>query len=213
MKKASTKIVNEQQELFRTDVSWFHIFKELIRSETWAGMSSNARSLYPVIKAHINWQDGNAFPSLDTLEKYSGLARASVTKALKELEALGLLKREAGHGRVKSNYRVVEKFDVTDAEGRPTAAVTFDYLPGMISDAVAEIKNFVATGKDDGKFQLIHIENLTLNVVQGDQYNIPGAHKQVLQGIKDRRDRKDSPEAKLVEALVDQPVPQSKKKS
>ena len=68
----------DQEELFKTDVSWFHIFKELIRNKTWARLSSNSKSLYPVIKAYINHENGTAFPSLDTLQEYSGLARASV---------------------------------------------------------------------------------------------------------------------------------------
>jgi hypothetical protein len=179
----------DQLELFKTDISWFHIFKELIRSGTWAKMSTNARSLYPVIKAFTNWQDGTAFPSLDTLQEYSGLARASVVKGLKELEEIGLLKKEGRQG-VQSNYTLVEKFQVMDTEGRPAASVSFDYLPAYVSDAVAELKNFIAEGVSaDGKtLQYIKIDNLVLNIVNGPQINLSdsGASREALmQGLRD----------------------------
>ena len=155
----------EQSELFKTDVGWFHIFKELIRNKTWARLSSNSKSLYPVIKAYANHKSGEAFPSIDTLQEFSGLARASVVKALKELEAEGLLAKSGAAGR-HNNYSLIEKFEVTDSEGRPAASVTFDYMPALVGDAVAELRNFMAKGMTmpDGKTQFIKIENLTLNI-------------------------------------------------
>jgi biotin operon repressor len=108
-----TKKELAQSELFKTDTTWFHMFKEIIRNGTWARLSSNSKSLYPVIKAYINWESGAAFPSIDTLQEYSGLARASVIKALKELEAEGLLIKQTTAGR-HSNYTLVEKFDVKE---------------------------------------------------------------------------------------------------
>jgi biotin operon repressor len=161
------KILLEQSELLKTDIGWFHIFKELIRNKTWAKLSSNSRSLYPVIKAYANHKNGEAFPSIDTLQEFSGLARASVMKALKELETEGLLVKSGAAGR-HNNYSLIEKFEVTDLDGRPTASVSFDYMPALVGDAVAELKNFMAKGLTipDGKTQFIKIENLTLNITQ-----------------------------------------------
>jgi len=163
----------EQSELFKTDVGWFHIFKELIRNKTWARLSSNSKSLYPVIKAYANHKSGEAFPSIDTLQEFSGLARASVVKALKELEAEGLLAKSGAAGR-HNNYSLIEKFEVTDSEGRPAASVTFDYMPALVGDAVAELRNFMAKGMTmpDGKTQFIKIENLTLNITQIAKQNV-----------------------------------------
>lgn len=163
----------EQSELFKTDVGWFHIFKELIRNKTWARLSSNSKSLYPVIKAYANHKSGEAFPSIDTLQEFSGLARASVVKALKELEAEGLLAKSGTAGR-HNNYSLIEKFEVTDSEGRPAASVTFDYMPALVGDAVAELRNFMAQGMTmpDGKTQFIKIENLTLNITQIAKQNV-----------------------------------------
>lgn len=149
---------------FLTDTSWFHIFKELIRSGQWAGMSTAAAKVYPVIKAFINWETGNAFPNLETIEKYSGLSRASVVKALKELEGLGVLRKDHQQG-AKGKYTVVERFNVEDADGRPQASVTFDYLPAFVSDTVTQLKHFLVTGKaPEGGVNIIQIETLNLQV-------------------------------------------------
>ena len=208
-----TKKEQAQTELFKTDVSWFHIFKELIRNKTWARLSGSATKLYPVIKAYINHQSGSAFPSIDTLQEYSGLSRASVIKALKELEVEGLLVKNSS-GR-NSNYSMIEKFDIKDGEGRPAASVSFDYMPAYVTDAVAELKNFMAQGLTlpDGKTNFIKIENLTLNIANahggGSAFNInaPMNAGSMIKGIKDMLAKKDSAEAQLVQGLInDQPV-------
>ena len=197
-----------QSELFKTDTTWFHIFKEIIRNGTWARLSSNSKSLYPVIKAYINWESGAAFPSIDTLEQYSGISRPSIVKALKELEAEGLLVKSGTKGR-GSNYTLIEKFDVKDGEGRPAASVSFDYLPAYVGDAVTELKNFVAQGLalSDGKTNFIKIENLTLNIAHGggNAININAGvdSSTMIKGIKDMLAKKDTPEAQLVQGLVE----------
>jgi hypothetical protein len=158
-----------QLDLFKADTTWFHVFHELIKSKSWAGMSSPAKIIYVTAKAFVNWKSGTAFPSLDTLEEYSGLSRPSVTKALKELGKLGHLRAEKSPGK-KTIYSLVEKFNVTDEDGRPQAVASFDYLPGMVRDATTELKNFLAEGmtSKDGKLQYIHIEHLTLNIAGRD---------------------------------------------
>ena len=199
-----------QSELFKTDTTWFHMFKEIIRNGTWARLSSNSKSLYPVIKAYINWESGAAFPSIDTLEQYSGISRPSVIKALKELETEGLLIKQTTAGR-HSNYTLVEKFDVKDGEGRPAASVSFDYLPSYVGDAVTELKNFVAQGLalPDGKTNFIKIENLTLNIANGGGSNIVNNIRAgideatLMQGIKDMTSNKKTPQAQLVQAMVE----------
>lgn len=190
----------EQSELFKTDIGWFHIFKELIRNGTWARLSTAATKLYPVIKAYANHKSGEAFPSIETLKEFSGMAGASVIKALKELEAEGLLAKSGAAGR-HNNYSLIEKFEVTDSEGRPAASVTFDYMPALVGDAVAELKNFMARGMTmpDGKTQFIKIENLTLNITHNienqnvdKQINASGVGAAELSKIKALLGKKDS---------------------
>lgn len=195
-----------QAELFKADVTWFHIFKEIIRNGTWARLSSNSKSLYPVIKAYINWESGSAFPSLDTLQTFSGLARASVVKALRELEAEGLLVKTGTKGS-QSNYRLIEKFNVKDNEGRPAASVSFDYLPSCITDSVAELKNYVAQGLvlPDGKSTFIKIDNLTLNITNNITNNIQtGINEEtIMKGIRDMAENKDTEESRHLKEMVE----------
>lgn len=189
----------EQQELFQADVSWFHMFKELIKTKTWAKMSAPAKALYPTIKAFTNWKDGRSFPSIDTLEEYSGLARASVIKALVELEGLGYITSTKAPGK-KTIYKLIEKFEIQGPDGRPVASASFDYLPGIIQDATVELKNYVAKGMAaDGTLQHIHIDKFVienLTIVSGSN-NIGTQINQVdggkaLQNILDSLDGKST---------------------
>lgn len=159
--------VTVQGQLFPPTAEWFHMFKEMIRSEVWAKFSPAAKALYPALKTYTNRHDGYAFPSFDTLECKAGLSRASVSKAIKELEELGYIRKEKhGTGRSSTTYRLVEKFALPGADGQPSEEVaTFDYLPGLVREATAELKNFVARGMTDaGKLQFIHIEKLNLTI-------------------------------------------------
>jgi|GEM_PF-425619 len=203
-----TKKEKQQLEMFKADVSWFHIFKELIRNKTWARLSASATKLYPVIKSFVSHETGSAFPSLDTLQEYSGLARASVVKALKELEAEGLLVKTSGGRNSSNNYAIVEKFDVKNEQGLPAASVSFDYMPAYVKDAVAELKNFVAEGltTPDGKVNYIRIDNLTLNLFQPNSKQINNdidvqpmvMPKEAIKGIKDVLAHQDTDEARLM---------------
>lgn len=155
----------KQDDLFRADTSWFHIFKEIIRNGTWSRMSPSAKAIYPVVKSYANWEHGGAFPSIDTLEQYSGVSRPSVVKALKELEELGLLKKVTTRGK-GSTYSLVEKFDVRDGDGNKTASVSFDYIPASTAAIMAEFKRMLSQGlvSQDGKNIFIKIDNITLNM-------------------------------------------------
>jgi len=161
----------EQQELFQADVSWFHMFKELIKTKTWANMSLAAKALYPTIKAFTNWKDGRSFPSIDTLEEYSGISRMSVIKALGELESLGYIQSSKTAGK-KTIYKLIEQFEIQGVDGRPVASASFDYLPGIIQDATVELKNYIAKGMtSDGTLQHIHIDKFViehLTIINGD---------------------------------------------
>lgn len=200
----------EQQQELKADTSWFHIFKEIIRSETWAKMSANAKAVYPAIKAFINWESGSAFPSIDTIERYSGVSRPSVVKALKELEELGLLVKNTTKGK-STNYGMVEKFDVKDGDGKHAASVSFDYIPSSAAGAIAEFKRILSSGfiSSDGKTNFIKIDTLNLNIHTGTGDNtinniFSGLEEgAVLKGIRDMANKIDSREARLIAELAE----------
>lgn len=56
-----------------------------------------------------------------------------------------------------------EKIEIRDAAGRPAAVATWDYLPGGVREAVADLKNVLVTGEFEGA-KIVHIERLQVNV-------------------------------------------------
>lgn len=204
--------------LFNVNAAWFHIFKEMIETETWAKMGYPAKSLYPVIKSFANQKNGASFPSYETMMKYSGLSRSSIVKALAELEDLGYVNKvKIGTGRKKNLYELKEKLPVINKEtGEVEATASFDYIPFQVGEAVKELKKFVATNMDaEGKaLQYIHIDKLTLNVAGRDIVNNEGgeitqisvddkvAGAEIMRGIRDRLEGKETRQSLVVDKLL-----------
>ena len=81
------------------DFGWFHFFRTIIRNGTWAKMSLATAKLYPVLKSYAASDSGDAFPSYETLIQQTGMAKQSVSKALKELAELGLITAQKRKGK------------------------------------------------------------------------------------------------------------------
>lgn len=152
-----------QAKLFEADTQWFHVFKSMIESGELANISGSAIKVYLVIKSHSNYKSGKSFPSEETMAEKSGLSVSQVKRCVKELKELAYLS-VTKQGR-KNHYMLKEKVSVRNEKGNSTAQVTWDYIPGMVADAVEELKNYVKTGHTE-KTQIIHIENLQLNINQ-----------------------------------------------
>lgn len=124
-----------------------------------------AWTVYTCIKAHADFNDGLSVPSQKDIIAQTGLSERQVQLSLKVLEKEGLLtKTKEGRSNV---YRVKEK--LVDKN----TVVTWDHLPAALKKARQELQNFLLTGNaKDAK--IIHIEHLTLNVVQGDHVEVQG---------------------------------------
>lgn len=149
----------------RVDLSWMHLFKELIRSGDWGRMRPHTAKLYVVLKAYVNWQTGEAFPKIETLMEMAQISRHSVILGLRELEGMGLVRKLHGE-RERGRYVLVEKFGIRDTSDQPVAQATFDYLPANITAAAQAVKNFAVRGTMDGTPVNIHIDSLNLQIVQ-----------------------------------------------
>jgi len=165
---------DKQQELFEADVSWFHVFKEMVKSKEIAQMQPSSVVVYLVIKAFTSWQDGRAFPSLDKISEYSGMSLAQVKRCLDELIKRGhITKAKLGK---KNVYTLREKLVMTDAEtGVPAAVATWDYAPMTATKAVLELKNMLVTGDFNGA-KIINIERLYLQQGDNNTQNNPTLH-------------------------------------
>jgi len=159
----------KQAPLIEPQTAWFHVFKQMVENGDVAQMGPYATTVYLVIKAYTNWTTGKSWPSVELIIEKTGMSKRQVLRSLKTLEDNEYVAKEK-LGR-KNIYRLREKIVMMDSEGRPQAAATWDYLPTTISNAVAEIRNFVSTGQENG-LKIIHIDNLTLNI----QQNFEGSH-------------------------------------
>lgn len=152
-------------ELFEAETNWFHIFKAMIDRGDVARMGGTVFAIYAVVKSYTNWSTGKAFPGLELIAEKSGVNKRTVIRALSTLEEMGYIVKEQKLGKV-NKYRLREQVPISQ-EGRPVAVATWDYMPSIIGEAHAELKNFLATGLDNGR--IVNIENLNLTI------NIAGA--------------------------------------
>lgn len=151
----------KQLDLFQAQTSWFHVFKSMIDSGDMAKLSGSAVKVYLVIKAHTNYATGRAFPALETIAEKAGLSLAQVKREMNTLLEFGYLTKEkVGRNNV---YTLREKVEITDDAGRPAAVATWDYLPGSVKEAVADLKNVLVTGELAGA-KIVHIERLQVNI-------------------------------------------------
>jgi DNA-binding transcriptional regulator YhcF (GntR family) len=153
---------NNQNELFQAETSWFHIFKAMIDSGDVAKMGGTVFMVYSVVKSYTNWSTGRAFPSFDLLSEKTGLNRRTIIRSLATLETMNYIVKEQKAGKV-NRYRLREQVPIIQ-EGRPYATASWDYLPSVVGEAHAELKNFLATGLENGRIVNIEHLHLTLNI-------------------------------------------------
>lgn len=158
---AGRTATGDQGELFKAETTWFHVFKDMIDCGDMAKIDGSAIKCYLVIKSYTNFSTGRAFPALETIAEKAGLSDSQVKRSIKQLEEFGYISKKR-EGR-KNIYTLREKVQVTDEQGRPTAVATWDYLPGSVRDAVADLKNVVMTGDLAGA-KIVHIERMQVNV-------------------------------------------------
>jgi hypothetical protein len=159
---------DQQSKQFKAETMWFHVFKDMIDNGDMATLDGSAIKVYLVVKSYTNFSTGKAFPAIELIAEKAGLSKIQVIRCLKSLEKAEYINKEkAGRHNV---YSLREKVSIKDAEGRPQAVATWDYIPNSVKNAIAELKHAVITGDMvDGK--VIHIENLILNVTAGDNSN------------------------------------------
>lgn len=151
----------DQNQLYESRAEWFHVFAEMIENGDAAKMGGTAFLIYSVIKSHISFKTGVAFPSLETIAKKSGVSRDTVKRSLATLEEMKyIIKKKDGR---HNTYTLREKINVRNGEGENAAIATFDYIPDLVKTATTELRNFNITGSDR-ECKVIHIERLIMNI-------------------------------------------------
>jgi len=182
--------MTQQGEWLQAETTWFHVFEAMIDNGDMARLSGSAVKVYLVVKSHTNFSTGRSFPALETIAEKSGLSLAQVKRELKALEDMGYLTK-AKEGR-HNVYTLREKVAINDVAGRPAAVASWDYLPGGVREAVADLKNVMVTG-DLGDARVVHIERLQINITHvhdnGTNLNIQaiesGRARDAIREIKD----------------------------
>ena len=162
----------EQEELFELNTNWFVQFVHLFTSGKVAEMGATAFTVLSCVKAYASFKNGKAFPSIETIVKNTGISRRQVITCLQTLEEKGYLTKEKLWR--KSVYTIREQMEFTDKKGHPVAVASFDFIPALVRESVAELKRFKVTGDATG-MNIINIDKLVIeniNIVQGDQVNI-----------------------------------------
>ena len=164
-----SKPSKEQMPLFKAEATWFHIFRSMVESGDVAKLGPYATTVYLVIKTYANYSTGTAFPGIDLIGEKSGISKSQVIRALSALEESGYIgKKQVGR---KNVYTLRERIEVKGPDGRPEAVATWDYVPQLVTDAQAELKNFLLSGKT-AEAKIIHIEHLHLNVANDNAFQI-----------------------------------------
>ena len=190
-----------QEELFKAQTTWFHVFKSMIDNGDVAKMGPSATTVYLVIKAHANMSSGVSFPMIETIMKASGLTKKTVVKGIDVLIEKGYIEKQK-MGR-KNVYTLREKIEIKDKAGQVHSVASFDYVPTLVEEARAELKNFVLTG-DTKDSKIIIVERLVMNVqinqghAKGTQTNLSErdlsnldkpTKKKVVELMQDKRDQ------------------------
>ena len=107
--KHTTVITSDEpvKVIVQTEGRWFRLFASLVESGTWARMSDPACRVYVALAKHCD-ERWIAWPSLRTLSRLAGCSAASVKRALRELQAEGLLNRRRGGGRCSTVYELLD---------------------------------------------------------------------------------------------------------
>lgn len=121
---------------------------DLFESGLVAKIGANAFAIWAAIKAHSDYQTGESWPSVRRLMELTGVASATVQKALRTLEDNQLLRSEMrGRRRI---YIARERLDVA-LGGRVLCTIVLDYVPAKFRERLARVKESIRTGEPDAE--------------------------------------------------------------
>lgn len=128
------------------DTSFTTQQRDLFESGLVAQIGVNAYAIWCAIKSHSDYQTGVSWPSVRRMMELTGLASATVQKALSTLENAKLLRSEV---RKKRRYYVArERMDVRFGD-RILCTIVVDYVPAKMRQTLARVQNALKSGEQD----------------------------------------------------------------
>lgn len=130
----------------RIDTTFGTYQRDLFESGLVAEIGPNAFAVWCLIKSHSDFNTGTCFPSFRRLMERTGLASATVQKAVACLEAAHLLRSERKGQR--RYYVARERLDVKLGD-RTLCSIVIDYVPNSLRERLGRIKAALETGESD----------------------------------------------------------------
>jgi DNA-binding transcriptional MocR family regulator len=130
----------------RIDTTFGTYQRDLFESGLVAEIGPNAFAVWCLIKSHSDFNTGTCYPSFRRLMERTGLASATVQKAVACLEAAHLLRSERKGQR--RYYVARERLDVKLGD-RALCSIVIDYVPNSLRERLGRIKAALETGESD----------------------------------------------------------------
>lgn len=160
----------EQGELWeelKVDHQWFHFVRGMVFSGKLAEMGPMGVVTYVILKAHTNFETGEAFPSIKRIAELAGTSHDTIQRAMRKLIEMGLVTVDKS-GKV-NRYMLTESIDITRKNGEPFATAMREYQPNQFKDFIGQLKAFAESGNlPSDRAISINVTFNVQNIHQGD---------------------------------------------
>lgn len=140
------------------DTSYLTLQRDFFESGLAAQIGANAFVVWNAIKIHADYATGTCFPGVRRLMQLTGLANATVQKALATLMEAKLVRVVHDRGRGKRRDIIArERLDIRLGD-RVICTIVIDYVPNRLKNQLRRIANALQVGeKDDEAFADVEI--------------------------------------------------------
>lgn len=122
---------------------------DMFESGLAAEVGANPFFVWLAIKAHADFQTGEAWPSIRRLAEITGLSAMTVQRALDKLESARLLRvSKKGNQKTSTRYVARERLDVK-LGNQLLCSIVVDYIPAKTRQKLDRLKNSLKTGEHD----------------------------------------------------------------
>lgn len=142
--------------------------RDLFDSGMVAKIGAPAFTIWNAIKAHADFNTGQAYPGLRKLAQISGMGKSSAQRAVESLAKNNLVRiiLPAGSRRGQT-YIARERLEVKIGKV-VVCTVVMDYVPAKLNKTISSIKNSLSNGRIDASLvEIIPGESFQFDAVSG----------------------------------------------
>lgn len=148
--------------------------RDLFDSGIVAKIGAPAFTIWNAIKAHADFNTGQAFPGLRKLAQICGMGKSSAQRAVDSLEKNNLVRiiLPAGSRRGQT-YIARERIEVKIGKVI-VCTVVMDYVPATMNKTISLIKNSLSDGRIDGSL---------IEIIPGDSFQVDAASGKIFRYV------------------------------